>query len=314
MINNNFNWEKIGFIYKPKNESDLWLSHSMAPAPIIINNSTIRIFMGGWDSNQVSRIYFIDVDSDNPRNVKKIAQLPILEVGEDGCFDDNGVFPAHVYRHGEYIYLYYTGFQKLKKIAFSNFGGLAISRDNGDTFERVSKAPVMDRQDEGLYTRAGTSILVKNRVFHTCYSVGNSWMFVKGKERPVYSVNYIVSKDGKSFGNLGKEIISIDPNVEHGLGRPQICEFKDFILVFYTRRFINHKYGMGVALSSDFKNWERIDHWLDPISHGPHGDFDSDMVYFPAFIDTGKNQFLFYNGNGYGKDGFGFAQLKRKNN
>ncbi len=53
----------------------------------------------------------------------------------------------------------------------------------------------------------------------------------------------------------------------------------------------------------------RADGWLNTIAHGKKGEFDCDMVYFPAVIDTGEKIFLFYVGNGYGKDGFGYAEL-----
>lgn len=306
-------WLKRGFIYKPYKESSLWIDHAMAPAPIMIDNSTIRIFMGGWDTNNISRIYYIDVDANNPSSVKNIITTPVLDIGEYGCFDDNGVFPGHVYRHKKKIYLYYTGFQKLDKIPFSNFSGLAISADNGMTFKRVSKAPVMDRKDEGLFTRAGISIIVKDNIFHTFYAVGNSWHFVNGKNRPVYEINYITSNDGIHFGESGRTILTCDYDVEHGLGRPQICEFNDIYFVFFTRRFLNFKYGIGVARSNDLINWKRIDNWLDTIQLGQAGEFDSDMIYFPAFINTGTKQYLFYVGNGYGMDGFGYAELKKKN-
>ena len=63
--------------------------------------------------------------------------------------------------------MYYTGFQLGHKIRHYNFGGLAISKDGGDTFKRYSQAPIMDRADEGLFVRAGQSIeLAGDKTFH----------------------------------------------------------------------------------------------------------------------------------------------------
>ena len=67
---------------------------------------------------------------------------------------------------------------------------IQISRDGGNTFEKVSEVPVMDRADEGLFTRAGTSIIYESGLFHAFYSVGSSWYQIAGKERPIYQINY----------------------------------------------------------------------------------------------------------------------------
>ena len=40
-------WKKRGLIIKPENVSKWWKSHAMAPAPVLLNDETIRIFVGG---------------------------------------------------------------------------------------------------------------------------------------------------------------------------------------------------------------------------------------------------------------------------
>lgn len=304
-----YTWIKKGFIYKPNNEQKWWASNAMAPTPILFDDDTIRVYVGAWDKSGISRISYIDVDRDNPSIVKKVANKFVLDIGNDGCFDDNGVFPAHAYKHPDgRVFLYYTGFQKLDKIAFSNFSGLAISYDNGKTFERVSQAPVMDRADEGLYTRAGTSAIYEDGIFKCCYSVGSSWYNIAGKNRPVYEVNYIESQNGIDFPKKGTTVVKVDLDREHGLGRPQIVKLLGQTMVFYTRRTLDFKYFIGCAVKRE-NEWIRCDNWLETIKHGASGEFDDQMIYFPAVIDTGSKIFLFYVGNGYGKGGFGYAEL-----
>lgn len=304
-----FYWEKRGFIYKPDDVTSWWCSNAHAPTPILYNKDTIRIYVGAWDKNGISRISYIDVDACNPSNILNVSQTILLDIGDDGCFDDNGVFPAHAYKLGNRVYLYYTGFQKLDKISFSNFSGLAISEDGGDTFKRVSRAPVIDRADEGLFTRAGLSAIFEDGVFKCCYSVGSGWYNIAGKDRPIYDVNYIESKNGIDFGKTGEKIIPVDLSKEHGLGRPQIVKLLGQTYCFYTRRTLDFKYYIGVARLIEDGAWERIDHWVETIKHGRIGEFDEKMIYFPAVIDTGCRTFLFYTGNGYGREGIGYAEL-----
>ena len=307
-----FSWRKEGLIIKPSNISSWWKTHAMAPTPILLNDSTIRVFVGGLDKNNISRIGYIDVDADYPKTVKDISKNHLVDVGDDGCFDDNGVFPGHAYKFSEKkVFLYYTGFQILDKIPFSNFSGLAISDDGGNTFRKFSKAPILDRADEGLYTRAGLSMIHHNNKFKCCYSTGSSWQKIADKKRPVYEVRYIESKDGIYFKKNGDLIVPVNLENEHGLGRPQIIKLFDDLFVFYTIRTLDFKYFIGCAIyDGNLNKWVRIDHWLKTINHGQKGDFDHNMVYFPSVINTGRKIFMFYCGNSFGKDGLGFAQLK----
>lgn len=306
-----YTWQKKGKVFKPEHEAPWWSSNAMAPAPVMYGNDTIRVYVGAWDENGISRIGYIDVDADDPLKVRNISRECVVDIGRDGCFDDNGVLPGHAFKHPDgRVFLYYTGFQQLHKIAFSNFSGLAVSTDGGDTFRKVSEAPVMDRADEGLYTRAGVSAIYEDGRFKCCYSVGSGWYTIAGKERPVYEVNYIESADGIHFGAKGESAVRVDLSREHGLGRPQIVSLRGETFVFYTRRTLDFKYSMGCARFSN-GTWERCDEWLSSVRHGAPGEFDSEMVYFPAVIDTGRKIFLFYVGNGYGKEGFGCAELIR---
>lgn len=305
---------KKGYIYCAKNESNWWKTHLMAPAPIVLNDHLIRIYVGCWDKSGISRIGFIDVKKDAPSCVVCKSSGPILDIGKDGCFDDNGVFPAHVYKFDDgRVWLYYTGFQLLHKIAFSNFSGLAISDDGGNNFNRYSKAPVMDRSDEGLYTRAGISIIPDLVMggYHCVYSAGSDWFYLKGKKRPVYEVFYQKTRDGIHFSENGQKVVSCDLNIEHGLGRPQIIFLGDYYYIFYTRRIISGmKYFLGCARTQDFKQWERCDEIFAGVAFGDSGEFDENMIYFPGVVKVDSHTaYCFYTGNHYGEDGLGYIQL-----
>ncbi len=305
---------KKGFIFCAKDENKWWKTHLMAPAPILLNADEIRIYGGCWDSLGISRIGYIDVKIADPTCVIRKSSIPLLDIGIDGCFDDNGVFPAHVYNFGDgRVWLYYTGFQLLHKIAFSNFSGLAVSNDNGNTFQRYSKAPVMDRADEGLYTRAGISIFPDtiNGGYHCVYSAGCDWFYLEGKKRPVYEVFYQKTPDGIHFCEKGEKIVSCDLNIEHGLGRPQIIKLGEYYYVFYTRRIIDGmRYFLGCARTNDFKHWERCDDVFENVTLGKTGEFDERMVYFPGVVKVNDHMaYCFYTGNHYGEDGIGYIQL-----
>jgi hypothetical protein len=304
-------FEKLGFVYSRNEapENHWWQSHTMAPTAIEHGDEVIRVYLGCWDVNGISRIGWIDVDKNDPTKVLNVCDSPALDIGEDGCFDENGVFPGHAFKFEDKVILYYTGFQLGQKIRHYNFGGAAVSND-GDVFTRLSKSPVLDRSEEGLFVRAGQSVIVKDGIFHTVYSAGSSWVDVAGNLRPVYDVIYQTSTSPFNFDNIGNLVIKHDSRVEHGLGRPQIIELNGEIYIFYTRRKLDMKYSFGF---SRFSTNDLVSHRLDyqmNIDHSEIG-FDSEMIYFPSVVQvkTTGRVFLFYSGNGFGGKGLGVMEL-----
>ena len=303
-----FKFIKKGFIFKKNDGHGWWKTHAMASAAIMWNG-VIRVYFGGWDEYPVSRITYMDLDPKNPSNILAVHHSPILDIGEDGMFDDNGVFPAHASVIDGKVHLYYTGFQKGHKVAHYNFGGLAIS-DDGEKFERVSKSPILDRKDEGLLVRAGQSVIKSGDKYKSVYSIGNGFKFVGGKDRPTYDIAYQESDSVSDFSSVGEKILSCDYDVEHGLGRPQIIEINGKLFVFYTRRKLDMKYFIGCASIGENGMWIKNEEIFSEITHSKDG-FDSEMIYFPSVVlvpESGKC-YLFYNGNGFGEEGIGYLEL-----
>ena len=49
---------------------------------------------------------------------------------------------------------------------------------------------------------------------------------------------------------------------------------------------------------------------LVELDISPNG-WDSEMICYPYVFDHGSNRYMLYNGNGYGKTGFGLAVLEQ---
>ena len=306
-------WTKLGRVAACRALRPWWVSHAMAPAPVVLADGRVRVFLGGWSETGIARIGWIDLAGDDPLEVLGYSEEPVVDLGSPGCFDDNGVFPAHVSRApGGEILLYTTGFQlsTREEVDHFNFSGLAVSRDEGATFAKFSRAPVLDRADEGLHVRAGLSSLWHDGAFHCVYSAGTGFTPVGGKLRPSYEVFYQRSDGYAEFARSGRRIVALERSREHGLGRPQIVRMQGRWVVFYTRRVLDMHYHMGCSVSDDLEHWQRADDWLASVRHGEPGSFDHEMVYFPAVVRSGGRWLLFYSGNGYGRDGLGVAELR----
>ncbi len=125
-------WEKKGLIYQSP-EDNSWRDNSaLTPTAFLLDTNIIRVYASFRDTQGVGRIGYIDVNANNPSDVLKISDKPVLDIGKDGMFDDNGVILGDLIRVDNKIYMYYVGFQLVKKSKFLAYSGLAISEDNGE--------------------------------------------------------------------------------------------------------------------------------------------------------------------------------------
>ncbi len=303
-------WKKIGLVYCPSGKNGWDKHYAITPTPVLINEDTIRVYTGFRDENGVSRLGFVDVDVANPSIVKNFSETPILDVGRDGAFDDNGVILGDILKCGDKIYMYYVGFQLVKKAKFLAFTGLAVSKNFGNTFRRYSEAPILDRSDEGLYIRAIHSAIIEEDVFKVWYSAGNDWEIINGRPYPCYCIKYQESEDGIHFREEG--ITCITPNkknFEYRIGRPRVYKIDDKYVMFYTYGTTKGDYLAGYAESEDGVNWVRRDNEIG-ITLSKSG-WDSSHLCYPAIIICNDRAYMFYNGNDMGKTGFGCAVLEK---
>src|SRR5688572_17623601 len=108
------NWIKKGLIFSNKGQLSWSVDSALTPTPILFDNR-IRIYAGFRDKEGISRIGYVDLDADNPRSILSISQTPVLDIGTNGTFDDNGVILGDVVRDGNDLRMYYVGFQLVKK-------------------------------------------------------------------------------------------------------------------------------------------------------------------------------------------------------
>ena len=141
-------WTKKGLIFSPAGQHEWVTTHAMLPVADRIGDDLYRIYFSGRDTLNRSLIGYVEVDINNPREILTLANEPILSLGKLGAFDDNGVSPTWLVNHGGDKYLYYFGWNKGSMVRAAEVSGLAISKNGGRTFERHSRAPIIDRTDK----------------------------------------------------------------------------------------------------------------------------------------------------------------------
>ncbi|WP_323024129.1 hypothetical protein [Castellaniella sp.] len=299
-------WKKLGCVFKNQNFGDWRHNSALQPTPLVLQDR-VRFYVGFRDESGVSRIGFVDLSNANLTEILTVSEKPVLDIGVDGAFDEYGVVPCAITRVGSDIYMYYAGYQLGKKVRFLVFSGLAISHDGGCTFARYSQTPVFERTQNELLFRVPHSVIIENGVFKFWYGGGSN--FIRGKEKtlPVYDVRYLESPDGVLIPDAGRKIINIKDD-EYRIGRPYVIKTAGVgYSMFYGYSSEASPYVLGYASSGDGINWVRRDNEIG-IGLSTSG-WDSEMMAYPSIVKIKDKTFLFYNGNNYGYDGFGCAEL-----
>lgn len=298
-------WNKLGLIFDPK-VFDWADNTALQPTPLLLEDR-IRVFLGARDAAGVSRVGFVDLDRNDPKTILGYSETPVLDIGEPGCFDESGVVPSAIVADGGVIYMYYAGYQLGTKVRFSVLGGLAISHDNGLTFSRYKKTPVFERNCDETLFRVPHSVIKDGNKWRAWYGGGSQFAQGKMKTLPIYNVRYVESETPYSFPDAGTIVLETEGE-EYRIGRPFIFRKTDTdAYLFYGFSTEDAPYKLGCARSHDMKNWQRMDDQLGlPLSKDG---WDSEMMAYPSVVDLNGRVFLFYNGNDYGKQGFGLAEL-----
>lgn len=300
-------WERKGLIFKASELSNWQMKSALQPTPILLKDR-IRLYCGFRDGSGISRIGYVDINAENPDEVLDYSKTPVLDIGEDGCFDEFGVVPSVVFEENGRIFMYYAGYQLGKKVRFLVLGGLAISDDGGQTFERYKKTPVFERTEEELLFKVPHSILKEEETYRIWYGGGSNFVEGKTKTLPVYNIRYTESDSPYQVNHPGKVALDMDAS-EYRLGRPYVVKRNNRYEMYYGYSSDGNHYQLGFAYSNDNGNsWIRDDRQLNmPLSDKG---WDSEMMAYPSLVSYKDRTYLFYNGNDYGAEGFGYAVLK----
>jgi sucrose-6-phosphate hydrolase SacC (GH32 family) len=301
-------WLKRGLIYVPPGDAE-WAQHyAFPPTPHRLSDDVLRLYVTFCDADTVGRVGYVDVRAEAPEEIVAVSPQPVLDIGEPGMFDENGVVPTSVLAVGERLFMYYVGYQLGAKVRYYQFQGLAISEDGGESFQRVQRVPVLERSNAEPLNRTSAFVRRQNGVFQMWYVGGGEWTTVGEKPLPVYNMRYIESSDGVAWGDEGRICLDFADPDEHAFGRPWIWEDEKGSVMLFSVRTRSKDYRLGLARSSDGLTWERCDGEVG-IDVSPSG-WDSEMIAYGSVVHSGERTFLFYNGNGRGRSGFGYAELE----
>lgn len=308
------NWEKKGLVFATNGSQKWSQTHAQVPIADMVNDKIWRIYYASRDEQGMSHTSYVEVEAGRPENIIKVHNKPILSLGRPGSFDDAGMMPTSILNIGDKKYLYYIGWMLRGSVPFQNAIGLAVSEDNGETFKRVFSGPIIGQSANEPFFTGTCCVIKREETFLAYYLSCIGWEQHNNRFEPLYNIKIARSKDALMWHLDGHVAIDLNKG-EGGLASASVIIDKGTMNMWYSvrgkanyRRNSNESYQIAYAKSVDGLVWERdTDNVTLPKSNNG---WDSQMLAYPNVIKHKGKLFMFYNGNGFGQSGFGYAVAK----
>jgi hypothetical protein len=306
------NWKKKGQIYVPSKEFDWQLDRAIAPLCELTEDNKLRVYFSSRDLKGRSTPVYFEANPENPKEIFSFANEPVLALGPQGSFDDNGIFCSSIVAHGSKRYMYYAGWNPRVNVSYHLSIGLAISENNGP-FVKLSNGPILDRSLIEPFFNTAPFVLKTGDIWQMWYVSCIGWKNVNDYPEPLYNIKYATSEDGINWIKEGHVAIHTDDFAE-AIGKPFVyIENATYKMIYSYRNSVDYRtdptksYRLGYAESLDGKNWIRKDNEIG-ISLSADG-WDSVMMEYASSYEYKGKRYLLYNGNGFGEAGIGYAIL-----
>ena len=300
-------WIKQGLIFE-REPSEHFTSHAQVPTPFVFDDF-IRVYYAARTKENESFIAYFDLTKDL-KTILGTHNSSIMEHGEPGMFDSDGMMPSCVIKNGDELWMYYIGWnEKAKGARYQNEIGLAISKDNGETFERMFKGPIIGRSPTEPGLAVMPTVMYKNW-YRMWYQSGTGWTKVGDTYEPNYVIKYAESMDGVTWTRYDTQCVQSKYELE-AFSRPTVIfEDEKYKMWFCCRDSEDYRggqgsYRIGYAESDNGIDFERKDNEAG-ISVS-YEDWDSQMICYPYVIELDGKKVMFYNGNDFGQSGIGVA-------
>ncbi len=317
-------WRKLGKIFDPTNfrlANDCY-EYAQSPQALVFDNY-VRIYFSTrqrdpLNGKYLSHISFVDMEM-NLKEIINVSSHSVIELGKLGCYDEHGIFPLNVLRNGDKVLGYIGGWNRRVSVSVDTSIGLAISHDNGFTFQRIGDGPVLASSLHEPFLVGDPFVTIFEKRFYMWYIFGIQWkMFAKAQPPDrIYKIGYATSDDGIKWhkNEEGRQIITDRLGEDESQAMPTVVYFNGRYHMFFCYRqsfdFRKNKYRgyrIGYAHSDDLINWIRNDAAVG--IDVTEGCWDSDMLCYPRVFHCDGRVYLLYNGNEFGRFGFGLAVLE----
>lgn len=312
-------WQRRGVIQiAPEPGIDWWRSHAQTPTPLILGDRQWRIYFAGRNKDNNAQILWVDVDPLDDMRIIGRATDPILPLGGPGLFDSTGQGPSIALRRDGEVHLYFMGMYLRRDVPFGLGLGLATSPD-GARFTRKYPGPVISIGPVDPYFVSMTHVQPEAEGFSAWYMTATGWTpRGDGPADADYGLRRGVSEDGLTWT---PQDVLVAPGTNDlpaggGLARPWRARIDGIERLYFSYRartdFRTDRAAAYRIMSLPLDAAGMPAGPAEPLAFAnpPAEDaWDGFMQAYFACLPLGKGYVMFYNGNGFGQTGFGWATL-----
>jgi hypothetical protein len=301
------NWRRLGLVYSPRNLGPWGVSHGALPIVIPLKDEVVRVFFSVRDRENRSSLASVDLALTHHRfEFASAVRGPLLAPGNRGAFDADGVTVTCILSEDNHFLGYYLGWTVGARTPFTNFIGLAAAASSDGHFTRQYRAPVVGRSEINPLCVGYPWVIRGDGLWRMWFGTHLCW----GQHGLAmqHVIRTATSIDGEQWVQHPEVAIPLraehDPQ-EYAVSRPVVVRESDHWSMWYARR--NPNYRLGYACSEDGQIWTRRDDLI--VLSGETGAWEAEMQTYPCIFDHNGRRYLLYNGDGFGRTGFGLAIL-----
>jgi hypothetical protein len=300
-------WQKKGLVYLC---DILGTGYAQDPFIDILSESVWRIYFTSRTKDVVSLPFCMDVEAGNPFNILKVYKEPLFLPGHRGTFDETGITMTSIVKVKNCKYIYYCGWNRGGSVPYSLSIGVAVGRDS---FEKKFDGPVMCRSVYDPICVSAPFVLVDDYgVFRMWYISFTEWEKYGSRLEPTFIIKTAYSYNGVNWTRVSKPCFKQKYKGE-SFARPWVVYDEGVYKMWYSvrgpegyRNKDGQHYILGYAESNNGENFRRGSVGITTSSEG----WDSEMIEYASVIKWEGYYHMLYNGNDFGKTGFGYATKK----
>jgi hypothetical protein len=295
---------------------EAWASMGLlTPRALRHSPGIIRVFLAGRGTDGRGRIFWIDVDDLSLEPVAT-SGTPVLDVGANGAFDQDGVILGDVFYdkvQGRFT-LCYVGFQRRPTVKFVAKSGLASSATLDGPFHRVGELTVEPSRYLGTrYIEAVHQVRVFEDQVQAELAIGTGWHKSLDSVYPAYMPWTATGPDllSLSLGTEPSVVLPASADV-YRLGRPGVVSLfgEDYLVA--TGMTTSQRYQPYLFEQTPSNDWMWRPDLDIGVLPGCHPSALSQAAYPSVVASRQDEAIVFFVGDEMGRDGILCLRLTRK--
>lgn len=294
-------WKKLGQIFKMIELHPLLKTHASNPLAVHLHDNVFRVFFSGRDENNKSSVGYVDIDI-LKLEVVNICKEPLLKYGDENSFCSHGISIGNVYKQNGKQFILFMGWNIRNNEHWRGDVG-RIELIGNDKMILNPETSFMGTDKEDKVSLSYPFVIYHEGIYKMWY--GSTVLWQSENNEMVHVIKYATLKDGETWERKGIAI-PYELGVAQAFSRPVVLIDEQGYHMWYSYRSGDGtKYRIGYSTSTDGITWQRKhdEVGIDVSAEG----WDSEMICYPFVFEHKEKKYMLYNGNDFGKDGFGIA-------